>query len=377
MGASREPYNGATVPMFGHVALHKALLFAHIEATRQGAAEIRPGHLLLGLRLGTREAVGRLLARISIPRARAALAPAAPDAAAVAQSTIPRSVETERLIARAVDEAAASGQPLTEEHLLLALFTDAACAQVLARGGVTEMAVRDRLTQRARTPVRLVVSAGPDPALDLTTYDPAQHTHFAWILTQPPLAGLGTLAAVLTNRSPQQVKALVARWTFTDADGDTRIHHIVVDDYFVYNRFPSLTSGRSVLVTPRGCVEPLTAGTGWCFVGPIERPEAAAVAATLEIDSAIFEDGRIVGPDTYDIGADIHGRHAAAVALLNEVRAAEDAGEDPEAALPRLARRAREAHSPAVGRRWHFPSHGAEWLKQLRDLPAPPIFVRT
>jgi len=63
--------------------------------------------------------------------------------------------------------------------------------------------------------------------------------------------------------------------------------------------------------------------------------------------------------------------------LLNEVRAAEDAGEDPEAALPRLARRAREAHSPAVGRRWHFPSHGAEWLKQLRDLPAPPIFVRT
>src|SRR5678816_4131842 len=119
MGASREPYNGATVPMFGHVALHKALLFAHIEATRQGAAEIRPGHLLLGLRLGTREAVGRLLARISIPRARAALAPAAPDAAAVAQrSTIPRSVETERLIARAVDEAAASGLPLTEEHLL-------------------------------------------------------------------------------------------------------------------------------------------------------------------------------------------------------------------------------------------------------------------
>ena len=137
------------------------------------------------------------------------------------------------------------------------------------------------------------------------------------------------MVAALANNSPRQVTALVARWTFTDADGDTQVRHNVVDDYFVYNRFPSLTSGRSVLVTPRGCLEPMMPGSRWCFVGTTEAPEASAVAATLDIDSAVFEGGRIVGPDKYDIGVYIHGRHTAAVALLDEVRAAEEAGEDP------------------------------------------------
>ena len=58
--------------------------------------------------------------------------------------------------------------------MLLTLFTDAACAQVLAEGGITESAVRERLTQRARTPVHIALGVSPDPALPQAVYDPAR-----------------------------------------------------------------------------------------------------------------------------------------------------------------------------------------------------------
>ena len=143
-----------------------------------------------------------------------------------------------------------------------------------------------------------------------------------------------------------------------------------------YNRFQSLRPGRSVLVTPGGgCLQPMPPGTPYVALGGSPGPEATAVAATLDIDSAVFKDGRIAGADTYDISGYLHGRHAAAIALMEEVDAAEQAGEDPEQAMQRIHRRTIENRKRGDRWRWHFPMRGG-WLKQFRELPPPPLFVR-
>src|SRR5687768_6798826 len=97
-------YNRATL-MFEH-ALRGVLAFAYREATREGATELGPGHLLIGLRLARRQTAARLLANIPVERARAALAPtSSEDAAAPGQADIPRSPDAERVIRRAVEAA--------------------------------------------------------------------------------------------------------------------------------------------------------------------------------------------------------------------------------------------------------------------------------
>ena len=357
------------------MALQRHLFFAGMEARRQRAETVRPGHVLLGLRQ-QKTAVGRLLEHVSIDAIRATVAPARTDATDPSPSAIPHSPDTERLVQRAQDEARALQQPLTEEHLLLALFGDEACARVLENAGLTEQALRDRLTHRAHRPVRFEAGPSPDPALLLAPYDPASHPSFAWILSQDPFTNMKLAGAVLTNTSRHRVTALVARWTFTDIDGDTQTRDMVVDDYFVYNRFPSLASGHSVLVSPNGCLEPLEPGSGFCILGGSSpRPEHTAVAATLAIDSAVFEDGLIVGADTYDIGGYLHGRHAAAVAIMQEVDAAAQAGEEPQQAMERIHRRTLESRRPGEKWRWHFLMRGG-WLTQFRELAPPPPFIR-
>jgi hypothetical protein len=357
------------------MVLQRYLLFALMEARREHAEAIRPGHVLLGLKQG-RQAVSRLLEKLSIETARATLAPTPAGSAEPLTSVIPHSADTDRLVRRAEDEARALEQPMTEEHLLLALFSDEVCARVLEDAGVTERALRDRLTHRSHTPVRFDVGPSPDATLILEPYDPTRHASFAWILSQEHFANMKLPGAVLTNTSSLRVTAVVARWTFTDLDGDTRTRDHVADDYFVYNRFQKLAAGRSVLVSPSGFVEPLKPGSGYFVMGGSSpRPEHTAVAATLDIDSVVFEDGRLVGDDTYDIGGYLHGRHAAATALMREVDAAELGGEAPEEAMKRIHRRTMESRKPGERPRWHFLPHGS-CLKQFRDLPPPPSFVR-
>jgi hypothetical protein len=58
---------------------------------------------------------------------------------------------------------------------------------------------------------------------------------------------------------------------------------------------------------------------------------------------------------------------------MEEVDAAKQAGEDAEEALGRIRRRTMETRKPGE-RHWHFPPRGR--LRQFRELPPPPSFVR-
>src|SRR5262245_15038076 len=147
--------------------LHREVLFARMEATRQHAADVRPGHLLLGLIMSPRTLVGRMLKGITIEQARAALSRVTPHDSVAERQDIPQSAETEQILRQAAEEAGALGQTLTAEHLLLALFGDETCARVLALAGLSEVALRESLAVRAHAPVRFDAGTSPDPSLVL------------------------------------------------------------------------------------------------------------------------------------------------------------------------------------------------------------------
>jgi hypothetical protein len=99
---------------------------------------------------------------------------------------------------------------------------------------------------------------------------------------------------------------------------------------------------------------------------------------TVEIDAVVFEDGRLVGADTYRVEDYLHGRYAEARAIAARVRQAEDNGEDVTAVLTAI-RRSRD--EPSERRRWRMELaavmlHGVrvgrpslEWAPRLVEPP--------
>jgi hypothetical protein len=133
-----------------------------------------------------------------------------------------------------------------------------------------------------------------------------------------------------------------------------------------------------VLLTPRGVTQPFQDGDCWAWTGSMPTGDSVFMSMSLALDSVVFEDGRIAGDDTYDIGRYLHGRHEAAMTLSRQVLEAERAGETAEAVIARLA--SGEGAAPDM-RGWPrrlamSARHSQEWLRRMPDLPAPPQLWR-
>jgi hypothetical protein len=148
-----------------------------------------------------------------------------------------------------------------------------------------------------------------------------------------------------------------------------------------------------VLITPSGFVgaDSLGAGKNTLHFGsfdsssdPVLRSLRFASKITLSIDTVIFEDGQILGPDEFRQADYIKERKAAATALVARVRDVMKNGQDVSAFLTGLFGPPRlipenwflfwtEQHA----RRLHH-SRGSlqESLASLEELPILPVFFR-
>jgi hypothetical protein len=96
----------------------------------------------------------------------------------------------------------------------------------------------------------------------------------------------------------------------------------------------------------------------------------------VEIDSIVFEDGEVVGPDQLHLARDIRARKSAALLVLNQVRAAESRNESASEVLQRLRAgpitdEAGRQASPLAGEliRARSLSQGLKSLENIQVLP--------
>jgi len=384
-------------PPFEFDGLHMALFGARMHARRLGATEIAPEHVLLALLYQRSGIARRLVSNVNVQQVREQISGDAALVEIKANAERPHAAETERAIAFAKDEAQRNSESAGPEHLLFALLRNEFVAGLLRPFDVTFDSVKAALdARRGRTPV-LTIADSPAADLLLARYDPAVHPEFAGMLAGlPPLRGAAGHAVIFTNASGEPITAIVARWTVVDPAGTSRVKDVVHDDYshLRHNRVQllgmpddSIAPGTRLLITLEGFSKALDVTQPHCFAFShhVDRLEDDASDIWVLLDSAVYPDGRLVGPDEFGIGTYLQSRYKAAQEVVQRIDEALAAGEDVDAVLRELAEK-----SGAPDQRWHrmfamsAKGHGPEgtpgyigWLESARNMPKPPALFRS
>lgn len=158
---------------------------------------------------------------------------------------------------------------------------------------------------------------------------------------------LPTGSFVLRNRTDKAITALVVDWTFTDANGNSRQHKLTTDAYYLPIDWTVVKPLGILLVTPSGyasedqfqhlgasgALNPLPR-MSLKMAGDKVKSPVAHIA--LSVDSVIFEDGAICGPDKHGYYLALLTRRSALEGLSAEFRDAKNAGEGFSAHLDKL-----------------------------------------
>jgi hypothetical protein len=357
--------------------LNKVLFFSRHEAARMRTNAIEPRHLLLALRHARDGFIARLLPHASFNEIRnemtageARLDPTSPSA------DFHYAADTERALKYAAAEADRLQRPYVGTgYLLLALLREPSTAPLLERRGIRLEEVRAALEEAARIPLGFNVDISSTPELTLSAYDSTRHSEFAGMLRElPNLQGTAAHSAVLTNNSTERVTAVVAGWTTVDHNGAVRTKYVVRDSYFPINRGNPLEPGRRLLATPESFSEAIDVSKPHFWMTAGARSDEDVSSFTVGLDSAVFESGRLVGPDVHHIADYVHGRLVAARSIAQRIKDAEAAGEDVEKMFNAMS------VGPSKDRWWwltslarRHPLDAKRWL----DLPELPQFFRS
>lgn len=225
----------------------------------------------------------------------------------------------------------------------------------------------------------LAVEPSPTPELTLTVFDRTAYPEFAPMLRElPSLHGDGDRAAVVTNVSAQRITALAACWRYRDYKGVEGTKHVVRDSYFPLDRATPLEPGRRLLVTLNGFSRAFDVSRPYASVSAGSNFIHGATNFRVTLDSAVFEDGRIVGTDTQRIADYVHGRLDAMRWIAEQVMIAEASGENVRVVLAPLM----QVDARTERQRWQrrfaslasrHPTTAKSWLY----LPKPPRFFRS
>lgn len=240
------------------------------------------------------------------------------------------------------------------------------------------------------------IDSKPDARIDIIPIDEEHSSAIPGSLKSLPLS-FPPGSFLLVNRTGTPITAVDVRWNYTDDKGQLKQRGITCDAYAFAPLDPIVEAHDLSLITPYGCTrQSLFAhlGTG-NFIGgsPLAATAGAPVSADLTatihlyIDSAIFADGQICGPDKFQYFLQIQDRYLAVKNFVAEVEAGRNAGENLTTLLTRVRNDARSkadtGSSRASSRRAYYAglllrSPNAEGsLQQLKAQVPPPAFVHT
>ena len=158
-----------------------------------------------------------------------------------------------------------------------------------------------------------------------------------------PVADLIPQGSILiTNESNFAIHALVVVWTFRDAQGQSQVAKIACDGYLLSPIQEIVPPHSTSLVTPHGCTseesfESVAAGSAigspLIAAGRHSIQPSSTTDIHVTIDSVVFSNGEVRGPDTHEYYRAIEEREEALQAVLSEISLAEEHGQSAAAAL--------------------------------------------
>jgi len=246
-------------------------------------------------------------------------------------------------------------------------------------------------------------TAPADPSISIELYASHRHSGLADFFSSTGTDNVSRYALVLTNLSSMDVVGLATRWIVTDRDGRQRITKLSSDSFgdSVAARQAVIPAGTRLIATASGFkhvkVQPPATGFvvgsnsrmfGWGRGNIVPMADLdGAQSVTAAVDSIIFTDGRVIGPDESNLVSHINALSAAFKTVAQQLHDAISAG-NLESVLRDFAstrsRLRRFEDDPAAfwtameaERMLRFPTPSiAGRLEQLEDFPSPPAFYR-
>jgi hypothetical protein len=193
------------------------------------------------------------------------------------------------------------------------------------------------LMARAQTMPSVTVSNANDSLLEIVPVDGIHDDSLPPSL-RDLLPDLPPGSFLLKNNTSIPITVIVAKWMYTDKSGNEKQLSIHCDAYLVTRTEPLVNAHDSSLVTPDSCArqEYFSRLRTQSFMGsPLYSARNSALVATKEnlthtsitLDSVIFADGQIWGPDNLHYYKTIMERTRIRQFVVDEFVAAKESGE--------------------------------------------------
>jgi len=235
---------------------------------------------------------------------------------------------------------------------------------------------------------KVVRGESPHPSIQLADTKPDE----VRALLGGALLPLQPASFWLTNNSDKPIVGIATRWVVSNSDGTAHTKLFTADSYLNTRALPVVGSHARLLVAPRIWLQegrlgeyaasPYFADVQRTGLRRIADEFANAKSVMVEVDSVIFSDGEVAGPNRMGLDREIAGRGSAAQAVLNVLREAGPGESDSRTALLRLVSKpvVRSDKSDVWQHRFaeqllHSPSM-ANAAAYLRNLPSAPAFYR-
>jgi hypothetical protein len=158
---------------------------------------------------------------------------------------------------------------------------------------------------------------------------------------------------ILLNHTTTPITGIHVRWTYAAAKDELKQRGIVSDSYALAQLDAIVEAKGLSLITTRGCMRQALFSNRDYFP-PVQNaqfgggPDAISTNSNASIhvnlDSVIFQDGGILGPDKFQHYIQIQARYNAVREFLADVASAREAGEDLQSFLIRIRKEPKPRH---------------------------------
>jgi len=225
----------------------------------------------------------------------------------------------------------------------------------------------------------MIVTNGTDPTIEILPLSEARLSISQ--LTSIPQQPAGSF--VLRNRTNIAITAAIVEWSYLTKDGARVKRGINCDGYVIGPVWLVVKPQDFSLITPNGCNERESLPRMIAAQPDINKPIPSTddiARIDLTLDSLIFEDGTIWGPDKQRYFTKILERSTALKSFAAGAAAAQNAGEDLGSYITRIHNEARTARDRQSTWKNHYAKLLEEspnptgTLKQLQAQPPLPRF---
>jgi hypothetical protein len=227
-----------------------------------------------------------------------------------------------------------------------------------------------------QTMPQLVIGNAASTKLEMVPVDAAHRTQLPASL-DGVFGKLPQGSFLLKNHTAQAITAVVTTWDYIDSKGVPKQLRLNCDAYLLAPLDPIVKANDATLINPYECTgqalfSQMESGSLLRGIQPL-APGSTTLSTDKTIhvylDSVIFENGDIWGPDNLHYSRLIQERHSAVEQFAGELTASKSGGEETQSALARIRADA-ERQSDASSRR------RAYYARLLQLSPNPDVTLQ-